>query len=197
MAEKGRGRRVQKLLTSRWRQHNVWAAPPLQLLGLWTFLVILTGVLSSSSGEIKTVNMSANMILLITDEWNSKLFLQVVWKVWADYYLLWSVMIIFELQTFCTHMSSMTIIHFLLVEQIITKSQHHWLTHGQTGEPSRSFVIIYPQWSGPLWGGSHSEDESHDACLISLPWPQSRTRWVRWKWALDRPATSAEEGCST
>lgn len=32
------------------------------------FLVILTGVLSSSSGEIKTVNMSANVILLITDE---------------------------------------------------------------------------------------------------------------------------------
>lgn len=32
------------------------------------FLVILTGVLSSSSGEIKTVNMSANMILLIIDE---------------------------------------------------------------------------------------------------------------------------------
>lgn len=32
------------------------------------FLLILTGVLSSSSGEIKTVNVSTNMILLITDE---------------------------------------------------------------------------------------------------------------------------------
>lgn len=50
--------------------------------------------------------------------------------------------------------------------------------------------MTYPQWSGPWWAGSHSEDESHGAFLISLPWHQSRTRWVRWKWAPDRPATS-------
>jgi len=49
------------------------------------FLVILTGVLSSSSGEIKTANMSANKILLITDEYNSKLFLHVSWTIPADY----------------------------------------------------------------------------------------------------------------
>lgn len=48
------------------------------------FLVILTGVLSSSSGEIKTVNMSANMILLIIGEWNSKLLLH-LWILWVDY----------------------------------------------------------------------------------------------------------------
>lgn len=32
------------------------------------FPVILTGVLSPRSGEIKTVNMSTNMMLLIADE---------------------------------------------------------------------------------------------------------------------------------
>lgn len=35
--------------------------------GPWT-LLILTGVLSCSSDEIKTVNVSANVMLLITDE---------------------------------------------------------------------------------------------------------------------------------
>lgn len=33
MAEKGEGKKLQKLLTSRWRQHNVWGAPPLQPFG--------------------------------------------------------------------------------------------------------------------------------------------------------------------
>lgn len=37
------------------------------------FLVILTGVLFCSSREIKTAKLSANTMLLITDEWNSKL----------------------------------------------------------------------------------------------------------------------------
>lgn len=41
---------------------------PFQPVGLWTSPLILTGVLSTSSGEIKTVNVSENMILLITDE---------------------------------------------------------------------------------------------------------------------------------
>lgn len=40
-------------------------------------LLILTGVLSFSSGEIKTVNMSANKILLISGERDSKLLLHV------------------------------------------------------------------------------------------------------------------------
>lgn len=62
MAEgRRRGRRLQKLLASRWRQYNVRAAPPLRS-GALDPLLTLTGVLSFSSEEIKTVNMSANMI---------------------------------------------------------------------------------------------------------------------------------------
>lgn len=55
---------LQKLLTSRWRQHNIWAAPPLQPLSSLhidrCFILQLR--------KIKTVNMSVNTLLLITDE---------------------------------------------------------------------------------------------------------------------------------
>lgn len=67
MAEKGRGGGFKSCLPAGGGSITFEQPHP---FSFWVvdFLVILTGVLSSSSGEIKTVNMSANMILLIIDE---------------------------------------------------------------------------------------------------------------------------------
>lgn len=67
-----------------------------------------------------------------------------------------------HLQTFCTHLSSLTIMHFLLVEQMQTKSKHHWLTPG----PDRIAIKVLCDDLSPV--------------VRSLMWWESFRRWITW-----------------